>query len=79
MRGHRRVRLFWGIGIGVVVGLVSALLRWDTKTSGGVVLRMAVCGLVFGVLAWRLGDRFWRNPLWWVVAMALVAMILGFL
>jgi RsiW-degrading membrane proteinase PrsW (M82 family) len=78
MPGERRARFFWGLGIGLIVGLVSAIIRWDTRTWTDVLLRMAVCGIVFGLFGWRLGDRFWRNPLWWLVAMALVGVVLAF-
>jgi hypothetical protein len=76
--GASRARLLWGVGIGLVVGFVSAILRFETRTWSDVGLRMGASALVFGVLAWRLGDRFWRSPILWLVAMGAVGALLGF-
>jgi hypothetical protein len=76
--GERRARFLWGLAIGVLVGLISAVIRFDTRTWWDILLRMAVCGIVFGLFGSRLGDRFWRNPLWWLVAMGLVGVVLAF-
>jgi|SRR5689334_2118995 len=72
-------RLLWGIAIGLVVGFVSAILRWNTRSWSDVGLRMGACALVFGVLSWRQGDRFWGNPFRWAMAMFLAGVLLSFL
>jgi len=74
---QRRARFLWGLVIGLLVGLFSAFGRTDTRTWTELILRIAVCGVVFGGLGWRFGDRFWRNPLWWIAAMALVGTVLA--
>ena len=77
--GASRARLLWGVGLGLVVGFVTALLRVHARTWREIVLRMGATALVFGLLAWFEGDTFWRNPGFWICAAGAVGALLVFI